>query len=306
MTAPLFRFAFVLPVALVALSLGCKPGARDHCERTVKAMCQFQYGCCNAAEREVAFGQAFLLAHHDEATCVDELTRAYCSAAGKYADAEQYGRATWDYEAANECLSELESAASSCDAEGMLGSERADCSYQDLLKGAVEDDDTCYATFECANEEAVCVRAVADEEEGEDELITAKGTCTPPPGIGDECPDRLCTSAAFCDTSESPAVCKAKLENGESCSSSSQCESGVCGFRGSCVPKQPLREPCLSHNECASEYCDATAGECLEKRPNGAPCDESAACESGRCDYQEGECAAPPVVRYDICSADEQ
>lgn len=307
-TASLSRPTLFLAFTLVVVTAGCKPGAQDLCERYAKAQCRFQYGCCNASERQT-LNQGFGQVHHDEATCVEETTKAICALLAVYADAEQQARATWNYEQANVCLSEMEAAASACDAEAMLGGGGLDddCDISELVTGTVEDEGTCYESFECANDEAVCVGEEPEDEE--ETLVSAKGTCTPPPGIGEECPDFVCTEAGWCDTSEDPPVCKAKLPNGEDCSSPFQCESGVCDFAdGTCGPKKPVGSPCFSHVECATEFCDAVAGECSEKQPNGAPCSDNVGCESGYCDFDTGECAPVdgPEVRYDICTATEQ
>lgn len=298
-------------LAFVVVVVGCKPGAQDMCERYAKAQCRFQYGCCNASERQrIGFGFGTL--HHNEETCVEELTRTYCAYFAAYADAESAGRATWDYEKANACLGELEAAAGSCDAEGMLSGTQSseDCDISEIVTGVVEDDDTCYEAFECANEEAVC--APNEPEDEDEELVTEKGTCTPPPGVGDECPDYICTEAAWCDAGEDPPVCKAKKPNGEACGSGLECNSNVCDFSGgagACAAKKPNDSPCFVDSECASEFCDDVNGQCDDKRPNGEACTENAACESGYCDVTNGQCAGfgdEEQVTYDICSAEEQ
>lgn len=310
-TASFARLTSLLAVALVALSVGCKPGARDYCERFVQAQCRFQYSCCNAAERQQAFGQTLFQLHHDEASCVEELTRAACSIAATYADAEQNGRATWDYEKANGCLADLEAAVSACDASGVIGAAPEGCSLEDFIAGTVEDDETCFGDFECANPEASCEDVPVDEEEEDPPVVvTAKGVCTAPPDIGEECPDGFCTEAGWCDNSEDPPVCKAKLDNGDECSSPVQCESGICDFSVApsvCSPKKPVGASCFSHLECASAFCDFVSGQCEDKRENGEPCSEDAGCESGNCDFASGECTADDDedIIYDICLANE-
>lgn len=304
------RLPLSLSLALLA-GVACKPGAQDMCERYAKAQCRFQYGCCNAAERqEVQQGLTFT--HHNEETCVEELTKAICAAFATYSDAEQQGRVIWDHEVAGACLGEMESAAGSCDAETLLngGGLSDECNIDAFATGAVEDDGTCYQTFECANEEAVCV---PNEAEDEDEvLVSAKGTCTPPPGVGDECPDFVCAESAWCDLREDPPTCKASKPNGEPCDSALECDSGVCSFAtgaGECAAKKPDGSPCFSDLECASEFCDEVAGACDAKRPVGEPCVDNAACTSDYCNAAIGECALlgdDVDITYDICSATEQ
>lgn len=310
-TNPLIRLSSLVALAFVVV--GCKPGAEDLCERYAKAQCSFQYDCCNAVERRSTAGGGGLggSAHNDKDSCIEELTRAYCAALNVYADAEREGRATWNYEQANTCLSEVETAAASCDAEVMIGGGTLndDCGMTELLTGTVADGDTCYDPSECANEEAVCA---PNESEEEDEiLVTRKGTCTPPPGVGDECPDFFCTESAWCDVSEDPATCKAKKQNGDGCQSGLECDSAICDFstgEGQCAPKKPNGAPCFADSECSSEFCDDVAGECADKRDIGEPCDDDNGCQSGFCDPSNGQCGAllENEVNYDICKADEQ
>lgn len=299
-----------LSFALVVAS-GCKPGAQDLCERYAKAQCGFQYNCCNASERG-RVGQGLGVRHYNYDTCVEELTLLYCAVFAVYADAETEGRATWNYEASNACLQTLEGASSSCDAESMLGAQGLgdDCDISEFITGTVADDDTCYEGFECANEEAVCA---PNEPEDEDEnLVSEKGTCTPPPGVGDECPSFVCTESAWCDVSEDPPTCKAKKPNDEECGSGLECTSNVCDFAGGagvCAAKKPVGEPCFVDGECVSEFCDDVSDQCADKRPSGEPCDDNAACQSDYCDFANGECAElgqDDDTTFDICSAEEQ
>lgn len=293
-------------VIVVVAAVGCKPGAEELCERYAKAQCRFQYQCCNGSERQQLGSAGFGAYHYNEETCVDELTRAYCAALIPYADSERAGRIAWDHERSGECLRELDTAASSCDAESMLAADLDACRLDEMFEGAVEDGDTCFTGVECANEEALCRPNEADEDET---LISAKGTCVAPPAAGEECPDLVCARAAWCDLTEDPPICKDKKGIGEDCSADAECTSRICdGAAGQCGAKRPAGESCFADGQCESDFCDSLEARCADKRENGEPCQRDAACRSDVCDTATAECidlGAGPDVTYDICLAGE-
>lgn len=299
--------AGALVALVVGLTPGCKPGARDYCERFAASTCRFQYQCCNARERSTLGGLGGQGAHSTEAECVEELTKAACSSLAVYADAEENGRVEWDYAAQNECLQPFEEAANTCDAEGVLGFQiSSTCSFQDLATGLVADGETCFITGECAGDESLCV--VNQPDDPDDQLVTAKGTCTPPPGTGDECPDFVCASGLYCDASLDPRVCAPLKDEGDACAAAFECLSAICGVDGTCEPKRANGEDCTAAAECQSEFCDYfDTFTCQPKQPDGEPCNLDSECANASCNFADGTCGVTgDNVDYDICLAEEQ
>lgn len=299
------------PLALVTLALlsvaGCKPGAQDLCERYAVSTCRFHYQCCNASERSRIGGIGGQSQHSTEAECVEVLTHAICTALAGYSDAEQNGRIQWDGAKQNECLQPFEEAASTCDAETFLAFQVGgeNCEFSDIATGLVEDGDTCFITDECADDEARCAPDQPDDPD--EQLISAKGTCTPPPGTGDECPDFICRDGLYCDAAQDPRVCAPLLGDGDACTNGFECLSQVCSV-DVCAPKLPIDDPCTSPVECQSEFCDYfDTFTCQQKQANGERCNLDAECAGGNCNLGTAECGADENnVTYDICLADEQ
>jgi hypothetical protein len=296
--------AFALTLAFGA---GCRPGARDYCERYAAATCRFQYQCCNARERATLGGLGGAAAHSTEEECVEELTKAVCAALAVYSDAEQNGRVEWDHAKHSECLQPFEEAANTCDAEGVLGFQVGNegCAFSDIATGLVQDDETCFITDECAGDESICVPERS--EDPDEQLVTAKGTCTPPPGTGDECPDFVCASGLFCDVTVDPQVCAPLKDVDDACTAGYECLSSLC--EGDvCVAKRANGEDCTTAGECQSEFCDYfDTFTCQPKQADGEPCNADTECANGQCDFGNGTCGADgDNVTYDICLADEQ
>jgi hypothetical protein len=293
--------------SLIGASLfsGCKPGARDMCERYAVAYCKFQYQCCNARERAQLIGFGGVTEHSSEEECVEERQRVLCSLLAQYEDAERGGRLEWDYEGSNECLGAVETAANECSAEDFLSFQfGADgCALGELTSGLVENDDTCFLSDECADDEALCTPEETDPDEI---VVTAKGTCTPPPGVGDECPDGFCRDGSFCDVAVDPNVCVPLLDEGEDCDADLQCLTSNC--EGAvCSAKRDNDAQCTSPGQCASGFCDYyDTFTCQPLQGDGEPCADDDECAGGECNLNDNTCGAPDNIEYDICLAEEQ
>ncbi len=85
----------------------------------------------------------------------------------------------------------------------------------EITEGIVPNGGTCSADYECESD--LCVI------EGDDE----EGSCEPLPELGDDCHNRRCAGAAWCDRFDDR--CMEQRQRGESCSEHDECISGYCG-----------------------------------------------------------------------------
>lgn len=298
--------------ALLALT-ACKGpySSSDVCKTQARSYCKFQYQCCNAVERqEVSGGGSSFFTHSNEEECFEELSKLLCASTAAYAEAEAEGRLKWDQATAEECLRPWIDAAEQCNAEVILGNEppKEECAGSPWIEGAVENGDTCYMTEECADEEASCVPN--ESEDPEQELVTAKGTCTPPAGEGESCEEKPCRSELWCDYGGDPATCKRFLANGQPCDLGYQCQSGNCQYdvnagEYNCQAKKANGEDCSSDDECESEYCDYNNFQCGNRKALGEACTYDEECQTFYCDPVDEVCKPEPGneenVEYDIC-----
>ena len=97
------------------------------------------------------------------------------------------------------------------------------------------------------------------------------------------------------------------LEDGETCTSGTECCGGACSASlGVCVTMDTCvadGDPCTDGTECCGGACSASMGVCvtMDCLANGDACTDSAACCSGLCTDQ-GVCAPPDGM----CVADGQ
>ena len=296
-------------VGTLFVLVGCKgPYSADGlCETYARAYCQFQYQCCNAAERREIGNIGSAVLHSNEEECYEEVRKYFCASLDVYAEAAEEGRIQWDEAAAEACFRPVIEAAQQCDIEGFLmgSSTNESCTGSPWVEGAVANGDTCYSSEECADDEASCQPNEPESEE--QQLVTAKGTCTPPQGEGDSCEERSCRASLWCDYSGDTPTCRARLANGESCNGDPQCQSDNCRPGGTCEPKGANGESCSDGSECESDYCDFSTGSCANRKANGASCTYFDECESGYCDDESSTCKAGPEnrVEYDMCLGPE-
>ena len=89
----------------------------------------------------------------------------------------------------------------------------------------------CFETFECATEDAVCKPDEADDGEV---LVSSKGTCEPPPGPGDPCPENFCDDGLYCGPNAAgDDICQNKKDTGAECGSLIECKSELCELNAS-------------------------------------------------------------------------
>ena len=137
------------------------------------------------------------------------------------------------------------------------------------------------AKLACAND-ATCsdgnTTLIASECDGGGTCVNAKTLCDP-----FKCKDAACLT--FCATSAdcanagdfcNEAKCAPKRANGEVCSLSDSCTSGLCKD-GTC------RQSCASDKDCTTPNSWCTEGACFPKLDTGAVCELAPSCKSSFC-----------------------
>lgn len=255
--------ALILAVASATSCQFLAPySAENLCETLVKAECRFAYQCCNAAERQDGVVSQTYGRWRNEEDCVRENLIEVCGFFQTIVESQRAQRFDLDEEKLQECYEPRIEALNACDAETVFDPPDADedCFARGGLpgEGKVEDGELCFHTFECATEDAVCKPAEADEGEV---LVSAKGTCEPPPRAGDPCPDSFCAEGLFCGPNATgDDVCQNQKDTGAPCDSLAECKSQLCefdttDFEQKCATPRGNGEACFSDANCASASC---------------------------------------------------
>lgn len=278
----------IIPILL--FSGACPYSADNYPDRMTDTYCKFFYKCCNGSERLLFMGGGL---HSSEGECKEELGKAFRMLFEPYAEAVRNGRARWDYDKAESCMKTKEDATKECSAEDFLEADD-ECTMSDYFIGEVANGDLCYLESECEDEEAICESKGDDPDE---DLVTQKGECNAPPGVGDTCSDGDCISDAYCDVDNK---CRAKKSDGEDCDSSYECKSGNCHYDSvtydlQCAPKKSNGEVCYGRSECKSDYCDYDTDTCAGQDDDDTKYD---ICE-GNPDYGIAGTGVGAAISYD-------
>lgn len=236
------------------------------CDTLVRAECHFAFACCNASERADGLVSQTYGKYRTEDDCVRENLIEVCGAFNIFVESQRAGRFDMDEELVQQCLQPRIEALNACDAEAVFDPPEDDDACEGGVpgEGKVEDGDLCFESFECATEDAVCK---PDEVDDDEVLVSAKGTCEPPPGEGDECPDGFCADGLFCGPNATgDNVCQNKRDDDAPCDFAAQCKSEICEldatFQNVCQAPRANGEACFTDNQCASGNCDLGEGEC--------------------------------------------
>jgi len=249
--------------SLLVTAAACSPGrfsVEGACVAQAKAICSFQYNCCNASERHDAFDMAQSAPYDDESTCVEVNTRTLCGddrAVGSV-DAE---RAVWDETKAEECYKPLYTALEACDAKTAFSFKANSAECKAILVGKVSNNGTCFEGYECATKGAIC--EPKDSPNPMTPLITSEGTCVPPAALGQSCAMKACAPDLYCDFATTN--CAALKADNAACMGSQECQSKNCvqgGTGGMCGAKKANGQPCMGDSECQSDVCDPITNTC--------------------------------------------
>ncbi len=89
-----------------------------------------------------------------------------------------------------------------------------------------------------------------------------------------------CRGDAYCDTSVSPYLCRARLAEHEECQQNFECSSQVCRD-GHCFVPFEDGAPCENYDQCISRNC--FEGQCITAAPAGSTCHADQQCATYRC-----------------------
>jgi hypothetical protein len=163
----------------------------DFCIEQAKQFCALEFRCCTAAERASdadplqLFNSPIFTRHplRDEGDCVDvvaEVCRGQVDAQNEALDDE---RLKFDPDEASSCLAELQNSVDDCEPEGFFkddgtyifslihggGPGVLGSACEDVIRGNVDEHDTCFAGYECKDGGCVVTDPNGDR--------TIKGEC---------------------------------------------------------------------------------------------------------------------------------
>jgi|GEM_PF-3507991 len=101
---------------------------------------------------------------------------------------------------------------------------------------------------------------------------------------------KTCPTGQYCSSER--FACVPTLENGNTCTSNSECESGRCGKNICCTKGKNC---CTDDTQCGvNEFCEAwDAYACIAQKENGKKCGQPRECKSGYCEKEK--CAKAPA-----------
>ncbi len=171
-------------------------------------------------------------------------------------------------------------------------------------------DETCDANGVCGKGKNICQCKTADDCNGGNlclQFVCEQGVCLATPGI-DPCTgkdDSFC-GAYFCDPATGGCAFKPLKEgqpcdDGDACTSASQCAGGKCAPSAKAV--------CDDGNPCTVDGCDSKVG-CVSKPADGQTCNDGNACtqkdtcKNGGCYGVQQNCNDGDACTVDSCAPD--
>lgn len=329
------RGALLLALAMTSIgSCGFGGAAEQSFGRQADASCYFYFNCCSAPERAY-LGVGGNTVGSNQQECVTKLSEEGQDGTLLIADAEAEGRLEWDDEAWEACNGPTLEALRGCDYEALTTqTPDAECASSPWLVGLVANGDTCFADYECEDDEAECV-SVQSLQDPDDEtvIVSAAGECVPPAEEGDSCDDLPCRSGLLCqyDGEGLDLICVALPDAGEACPDFLCQGDAYCDAEQVCRARRVDGTVCTADNQCRSGRCDpdpdgnATTPVCEEtcaysddgQCDDGGPGSGFSICDLGTdcldCGVRDvGELVCTPLdqpdvadVEYDICMADD-
>ena len=186
--------AVVVVSASVCAAPGCYPltapgSPVDFCVEQARLYCELQFRCCTAIERESsALGllrspAIARKAPSSAGECVEVVAEVCRAAAAQQNESLGEERVTYDADEAVDCLDDLRDAVDECDAGDFFDAQGtyllqmlddgqpglAGDSCDNAVEGDVDEDDTCFADYECKR--GSCVVEPAENE------VNLEGEC---------------------------------------------------------------------------------------------------------------------------------
>ena len=247
------------------------------CESFIRALCHFQFSCCDANERARFFPGGGLFggsSFKDEQDCVDQQLKngGECQNGSEVQEAVSQGRFSYDAALAEKCMKPQLDALNNCDSNnvpeigGATPKVPDTCTGVDGLAfgtGKVKDGKPCFQPFECIDPGSLCVQEPQDPT-ADPQIVTAVGKCKSPAKEGGDCSDTgsqgLCEPGTQCNN----GICEKQtlLGNGQDCFVDQQCQSAFCndlniGAQPTCDNKLDLGAACGPGDDadCASGFC---------------------------------------------------
>ena len=192
------------------------------------ANCAKQFECCTGAEITAQYMGITYDGHaiETEAQCVEFTNAVFSSLAiAHYRTSIEQGRATYDGDAAGDCIGAIEEIACAQFTTGTIGTG-TDC--RPFLLPKVTDGGACTQDYECTS----------DNCEGATNPIdgpSTDGACAPMPGDGEPCDDN-CATGLYC-TSD---LCAPTKADGQACNVRDECESGYCDTTARLCAAKPV------------------------------------------------------------------
>jgi hypothetical protein len=277
------------PVSIVFATLACLLAAScsgdeadEHAEhsafvdRFAERYCSLVTGCCSEVGNQ-----------NDPKIC----RSAVASVMGANVASLENGRASFDAQAAEQCLEELDAFMASC---SPASEHPAVCGQ--VVRGKVAAGGACRWTNDCAPASGATVFCQFDHE-------AAQGECVqqPPPVEGMACDETACDAdpTLYCDFSA--GTCAARPGAGGACDIDIPCGPGTRCVGTQCAAEQPIGGDCSLGQPCAAgSYC--AAGVCSAQKAGGEPCTAGSKECASECD---GSVCAPVEPPNIVCYASE-
>lgn len=251
--------------------------ANNVCGEIAEVACHNMYQCCSEGEIEDFLG---VDEPRTEAQCRDDVRKLCDRAIADRDFSIEGGRSRFDAQIMNTCLNALVAPEGVCATIDEVLPWTAAC-MNEAWTGLVSDGSECLAAFECESTDSFCApnqRCTALPRVGQPcpgnqcaaNLFCSGGTCQTQLGEGGQCmQQQQCQPPLFCDFNRVPAVCTARGDGGDPCTSSAACKSFQC-IPGTCAGANPFQ--CFEDLDCNGRCAD-----------DNMPCTTDSQCQIGAC-----------------------
>lgn len=273
------------------------PSVDAYCAEAARLMCDRLYDCAGeTAALRLQLESDFSFDNKYE--CRQKMTRRLVDFCHPAAVSSQKGRVTYDPQAADSCLTTMQTTSCSSFSQGlpplraMTLFEPAFCG--DIGQATRQIADSCLSNTDCVGDSVFCDGA---EYSGS---TATNGTCVTLGDEGTACTfPEDCSEGLYCDAN---GECARPPGDGESCTN--LCQSGlVCNRQvNQCKPLGGDGDPCSEAAECQPSLACGADNTCQAPPGDGEQCFER--CAAGlRCNFQTTTCEPLPGQGEDCTSA---